>query len=268
MVSEEEGVSRVATATRLGFREQARRPLVLVLLVVLPVFFITRSIAVTEALPRTILLPGDGGSVTTNMRDIHGANMAAITVAFLSGLVGVFVTQSARQGDRRLVVAGFSPWQVVVPRLVVVGAATALIAIVSLAVTALSFSPLMWAWFTVGTLAVGLVYGLLGVLAGAVFDRLGATYLMLFGAMLDLGIAQNPMFGTGRPPEWAPFLPGYGPGRVIVDAAFASGFHGWGGLALACGWILALGVAVVALLIRRAGMAGKYGSTTASPARI
>jgi ABC-2 family transporter protein len=267
MVSEEEGMSRVATATRLGFREQARRPLVLILLVVLPVFFITRSIAVTEALPRTILLPGDGGSVVTNMRDIHGANMAAITVAFLSGLVGVFVTQSARQGDRRLVVAGFSRWQVLVPRLAVLGAATALITVVSVAVTAASFAPRLWVPFSVGTLAVGLVYGLLGVLAGTLFDRLGATYLMLFGAMLDLGIAQSPMFGSGEPPEWARALPGYGPGRVIVDAAFSPDFHGWGELAQAFAWIAALTLAVVALLIRRAGIAGNYGSTTASTAR-
>ena len=36
---------RIATATRLGFREQARRPLLVVLLLVLPFFFITRAIA-------------------------------------------------------------------------------------------------------------------------------------------------------------------------------------------------------------------------------
>ena len=37
--------ARITTATRLGFREQARRPLLLVLVVVLPFFFITRAIA-------------------------------------------------------------------------------------------------------------------------------------------------------------------------------------------------------------------------------
>jgi len=87
-------VSRVATATRLGFREQARRPLLVVLLIGLPFFFITRAIAATERLPRTVLLPGNHEVIST-MRDIHGADMAAITVAFLAGLVGVFVMQSA-----------------------------------------------------------------------------------------------------------------------------------------------------------------------------
>jgi ABC-2 type transport system permease protein len=99
---------RIAIATRLGFREQARRPLLLVLLVVLPFFFITPASANTEAIPRQIGLPG-GGTVLTTMREIHGATMAAITVAFLAGLCGAFVMRSARQADRRLVVAGYRP---------------------------------------------------------------------------------------------------------------------------------------------------------------
>jgi hypothetical protein len=110
--------ARVATATRLGFREQARRPLVLILLVALPFFFITRSIAATDADPRRIGLPG-GGAILTNMRDLHGASMAMITVAFLAGLAGSFIMRSARAGDRRLVVAGFRPVEAVAPRLLV-----------------------------------------------------------------------------------------------------------------------------------------------------
>jgi hypothetical protein len=242
-------VSRVATATRLGFREQARRPLLVVLLVGLPFFFITRAIAATEQLPRTVQLPG-GGEVLTNMRDIHGANMAAITVAFLAGLVGVFVMQSARQADRRLVLAGFRPTQALAPRLLVLTAATGLVVGVSLAVTALSFTPQTWWAFAAGNLLVGVTYGLLGTLAGAAVGRLGATYLMLFGAMLDLGIVQNPMFGSGEPPGWGMALPGYGPGRVIFDGAFSGDFHAGGELAVSIAWALVLAVAVVGVLGR------------------
>lgn len=242
-------MSRVATATRLGFREQARRPLLLVLLVGLPFFFITRAIAATEKLPRTIELAG-GREVLTNMRDIHGATMAAITVAFLAGLVGVFVMQSVRQADRRLVLAGFAPMQALTPRLLVLLAATGLVLVVSLAVTALSFTPQAWLAFAAGTLLVGMTYGLLGTLAGAVVGRLGATHLMLFGAMLDLGVVQNPMFGSGAPPSWAVALPGYGPGRVIVDGAFSGSFHAGGALALSIAWVLVLGVIVAVVLGR------------------
>lgn len=252
-------MSRVAVATRLGFREQGRRPLLLVLLVALPFFFITFAITITERLPREISLPA-GGQVLTNQRDIHGAVMAAITVSFLAGPVGVFVMQSVRQADRRLVVAGFRPREVLAPRLLVLFAASALVLAVSLAVTALSFQPRIWLAFVAGNLLVGLIYAMLGALAGSVVGGLGATYVMLFGAMLDLGIVQNPMFGTGEPPAWGVLLPGYGPGRVTVAAAFSDDFHAWGALAVSLGWVLAL-VAGVLVVFGRVVAVGRHASS-------
>ena len=238
------------TATRMGLREQARRPVLLVLLVGVPFFFITRAILNTEATPRLIALPG-GAEVATTMRDLHGANMAAITIAFLAGLCGAFVMNSARRVDRRLVVAGFRPLQALAPRLAVLAVATLLVVAVSSAVTALSFTPQSWPAFVTGNLLIGLTYGALGALAGAMLGVLPATYAMLLGPMLDLGIAQNPMFGDGTPDGWSRLLPGYGSGRVLTDAAFSSsGFHAWGELALATGWAVAGTAVVAAVLVR------------------
>ncbi len=240
--------ARIVTATRLGFVEQARRPFLVVLLVALPFLFITRAIAATQALPRRIGLPG-GGEVDTTMRDIHGALMAAITVAFLAGLCGAFIVRSARQADRRLVAAGFRPIEAVVPRLAVLGAATVVVLGTSLTVTALSFTPRSWPVFAAGTLLVGLTYACVGVLAGALIGQLGATYVVLFYGMLGMGILLNPMFGNGTPDGVALFLPDYGATRVVVDGGFSTGFHAWGELVLALGWLAVL-VAAVALLLR------------------
>jgi hypothetical protein len=107
--------ARVLTATRLGFREQARRPLLPVLLVVLPFFFITRAITRTEPTPRRIGLPG-GGEILTTMKEAHGASMATITVAFLAALCAAFIMRSAQSADRRLVVAGYRPIEAALPR--------------------------------------------------------------------------------------------------------------------------------------------------------
>lgn len=241
--------ARVAVATRLGFREQARRPLLAVLLVVLPFFFITRAIAATRPEPRRIGLP-DGISVLTDMRALHGASMVAITVAFLAGLCGAFIMRSARASDRRLVVAGFRPHEAVLPRLAVLATATLLVLAVSLAVTALSFTPVSWPWFIAGNLLVGLAYACIGALAGALLGQLGATYLVLFTAMLGMGIFQNPMFGDGTPHGIAFAFPDYGAARVVIDGGFGAGFHAWGALGAATAWTLVLAGAV-ALLLRR-----------------
>ena len=240
---------RMLIATRLGFAEQARRPLLLVLLVTVPFVFITWSFWVTEAIPRVVELPG-GATVPTTMRAIHGAIMVPITVAFLAGLVGMFVVRSALESDRRLVIAGFSPGEVVVPRLAVIAAATGVVGAVSIAVTTLDFVPESWWPFLAGNLLAGLTYALIGALAGATLGALGGAYFMFFLPMVDFGIAQNPMFFDGHPPGWATALPGWGSTRTIVDGAFSSEFGATIGLLVALAWVVALAGAVVMLLIR------------------
>jgi hypothetical protein len=239
--------ARVAVATRLGFREQLRRPLLLLLVVLVPFFFITRAIARTEPTPRLIGLPG-GGEVLTTMKDLHGASMVTITVAFLAALSGAFVLRSAQSSDRRLVVAGFRPVEAALPRLAVLAAATGVVLVVSLAVTALSFTPASWPAFIAGNLLVGLTYACIGALAGVLLGQLGATCLVLFLAMLGNGILQNRMFGDGTPGGLAYGFADYGAGRVVIDGAFSAGFHAWGELALALGWLAVLGLAVTLTL--------------------
>jgi hypothetical protein len=244
--------ARTLTATRMAFRDERRRPLLLILLVVVPVYVITRSIAQTETTPRLIGLPGGADYVTT-MQDLHGATMAGVTIAFVASVVGVFVMQSALAGDRRLVVAGFHPGETIVARLAVLAAATLLVAAVSVVTTAVNFTPASWLPLIAGLGLTGVIYAAIGALAGAVLDKLAATYLMLFFAMTDVGIVQTPMFGDGTPDDWAVALPGYGPTRLMVDGAFSDGFHAAGELVLSLAWVAALGIAVSVVLRRAVG---------------
>jgi hypothetical protein len=105
-------VARAQAATIMGFREQLRRPLLLILLVAVPAYVVTRSIAITQPTPHLIGLPG-GTTVLTTMKALHGAVMAGTAIAFIAGLCGVFVMQSALAGDQRLVIAGFRPGETV-----------------------------------------------------------------------------------------------------------------------------------------------------------
>lgn len=242
-------MSRTMAASAMGFRDQARRPLLLILLVIVPAYTITRSIAITLPTPREIGLPG-GTEIETTMRAIHGAVMAGNAIAFVTGLCGVFVMGSALAGDRRLVIAGYRPGEIVSARLAVLGAGTALVVAVSAVVTAVSFTPESWIPFITGLALIGLMYAGVGALVGAVLDKLAATYLILFLALTDLGIVQNPMFGDGTPDGWAAVLPGYGPSRVMVDGSFSETFHAGGDLWLSLGWVAAIAVFVTVVLRR------------------
>lgn len=68
-----------------------------------------------------------------------------------------------------------------------------------------------------------------------------------------VGIAQNPMFGDGTPPDWAALLPAYGPVRMMVDGAFSPSFDAAGALVIAIGWTAALMIAVSWVLRRAVG---------------
>jgi len=243
---------RLSTAIAMGTREQRRRPLLLILLVVFPAYVISRSIAETQATPHTIGLPG-GDLVLTSMKELHGAVMAGTAIAFAAGLCGVFVMQSALAGDRRLVLAGYRAGEAVLARLAVLAADTALVVAVSFAVTSLFFTPAAWVPFACAGVLLGVIYGALGALLGALLDKLAATYLMLFLVMTDLGIVQNPMFGDGTPVGWAAALPGHGPVRLMVDGAYSPTFHAGGELLLGLGWAAALGTTVYLLLARAVG---------------
>jgi hypothetical protein len=232
----------MSTTTKMALRDQLRRPLVLVLLVLVPAYVILWSVAETKATPRTISLAG-GVWVVTTMKALHGPGMAGLMIAFLAALVGVFVTQSALQGDRRLVLAGLRAREVAGARLTVLVAATLLAVTVSAAIMALVFTPASWPLVIAALALTGLIYAAIGALAGVLLDRLAATYLILFLVMSDLSVVQSPMFHA-TPVAGAWLLPGYSLDRLLYAGAFSPGFHATGDVLLALGWLAALSTAV------------------------
>ncbi|MEX2324040.1 MAG: hypothetical protein WEA29_09765 [Acidimicrobiia bacterium] len=221
------------------------------LLVGLPLFFITLSIAVTpdDPAPVELVVNGQSSISILSTTDVHGAIMVAITVAFLAGLAGLFVVLGSVEGDRRLVLAGFKPREVLVSRLGVITLAAVLVSAVSLAVTAASFQPRVWVTFAGATLAVAVTYALIGVVVGPLVGRLGGLYLMFLLPFLDVGLAQNIMFDAA-PPSWAAWMPAHGAVRLLIDGAFTPTFDEAGGLVLALGWLLGLAAAAAAIFQR------------------
>jgi hypothetical protein len=244
-------LGRFHVGLRYAWCEYRRNVALWVLLVVLPLFFITLSIATTPDDPAPVELL-DAGRRTVellSMVDVHGAVMVAITVAFLAGLAGLFVVLGSAQADRRLVLAGYRPGEVLAARLGVIVFAALLVSVVSLVVTAVSFRPDVWLTFGAATVAIAVTYAMIGVLLGPLVGRLGGLYLMFLLPFLDVGLAQNVMF-SAAPPPWAAWMPAHGAVRVLIDGAFTTTFDETNGLLLASGWIVGL-TAVAASIFHR-----------------
>jgi hypothetical protein len=184
-----------------------------------------------------------------SMVDVHGAVMVAITVAFLAGLAGLFVVLGSAQADRRMVLAGYRPGEVLAARLGVIVFAALLVSAVSLVVTAISFRPEVWLTFGAATAAVAVTYAMMGVLLGPLVGRLGGLYLMFLLPFLDVGLAQNVMF-SAAPPSWAAWMPAHGAVRVLIDGAFTTTFDETNGLLLGGAWLVGL-TAAAALVFHR-----------------
>ncbi|WP_459193021.1 hypothetical protein [Halosimplex sp. J119] len=201
-----------------GLREYARTPVLLALFVFLPAYLIG---AFTRLVPSTTVpldVPG-AGTQTVAMTDVYAVFMVPLVGALVGALAGVFLMQTAREADARLVVAGARPASVVLARFGLLAVVGALVAAVSVATAATVFVPERPLLVALATLQAALVYGLLGVLAGLVVDRLAGVYLALFGTMLDVFLVQNPL---ADPPGYARLLPGHAPVELAVDAGFST----------------------------------------------
>ena len=168
-------------------RAFVRTPLNVALLVVFPVVVIEGYGTAMAAFPE---LPGLTVESMAEMGRVNGAIYAA---AFLAGILGLFQSIGAVQADERLRVCGYDRAELFASRLAAVALGSVLVASVSTAV-------LQWrlelaapaAAFGALTLAA-LLYGLVGMLVGAVLPRalegsLVLVFLVDFDDFLSSGV--------------------------------------------------------------------------------
>ncbi|WP_137990793.1 ABC transporter permease [Streptomyces vilmorinianum] len=240
--------AQLAAGVRAGLREAGRNRVLWVLLIAVPAVFVLLAVATTPA-EFTSLTVREGGLTTVQrawLPDIHGGTMAPIAIASLAALFGLFTVLNARAGDQRLSLAGFRPAALLASRLSVVVLGALLATAASLAVTATVFDARQWGLYIAANGLIAVTYGLVGVLLGPLFGRVGGVLIAFLVPFVDLGIEQSPMLRPD-PPGWAHALPGYGGTRVLIDAAVTPGFDETGPLLIALAWLAGLTLAATAL---------------------
>lgn len=178
-------VARLATGTGAHLRTFVREPTTLALLLVLPPVVVGVYGSAMGSFPA---LPGFGADPVT----LGYTTGALFATAFLAGIVGLFQVISARAGDERLVVCGYPRATLLASRLVTMVLVVALGAIASFAAL----------WYTTdvatplaafGALVLGgAIYGLFGVLVGAVLPReLEGSLVLVFLADVDTALSSG-----------------------------------------------------------------------------
>jgi hypothetical protein len=238
-------------ATRMGWRDWRRNPVLWLLLVAVPAVFILAAQAITPHRPTSIVVAEDGirSARVFDVFDLHAGTMAPIAVAALATLAGLFVVLDTGAGDRRIALVGLRPGVALAARLAVIGTATALATGVSLAIAAFVFDPRQWAWYAAANALIAVTYAFLGVLIAPIFGRVAGVFIAFLVPFLDVGIGQSPML-RGEPAAWATYLPGYGGYRVLIDGGLTASFDETRALLIALGWLAVLAAAAI-VLVRR-----------------
>lgn len=240
-------VRRTTTLLSIGLRENARNSVLVGLLITLPIVFITVAIAVTQdaQMPIELTVDGETRTVTRGLPEVHGIAMMPITSALIAGIVGLLLMRNARTADGRLVLTGYRAREVIAARFATLAALSLLVTAVSLVVLALDVVPEQPLAFVAATLAVTLLYGLVGMMLGVLVDRLAGLWTVLVAVMLDVGVFQSPLFAAGDQEWWMTLLPGYHPMQVVLDAGLTSSADALGHL----GWTLAYLLVVIVMAI-------------------
>lgn len=238
-------MSSARTTFEMGLREYVRTPVLLALLVFLPAYFIA---VFTRVMPdRTVPVEVAGQVVRVGMKAVVAALMTPMAAALVGGIAGLFLMRSAREADGRLALAGASTPEILAARGGVLALAAVVASLVATGVMAVTYVPEQFGWFVAATVLTGLLYGALGALVGLVLNRLAGVYVLMFGPLLDVFLAQSPL--SAETHAVAPYLPGHYPTKLAFDAAFTAGVDPanlWWGLA----YLLAV-AAVTALAFRR-----------------
>ncbi|MBS1263161.1 MAG: hypothetical protein MAG715_00331 [Methanonatronarchaeales archaeon] len=207
---------RYGTALRYSLRSYYRSPFLLALLLFLPIAFVALSFAVT---PSGLMTLDIGETVVTaDVKDIDGLLVAPFTATFLAGVIGLFLMLASVEADRRLVLSGFRPGEVVLARLSTLAIASAYVSLVSTGAVLLHYpvgQPLLYG---VSLLLRAYMFGCIGMLIGTYFGKTGGTYLVFLAITIDI-TALDPRITLGEVPDWATYLPGYHPNQVLLDAA-------------------------------------------------
>lgn len=212
---------RVFAGVRLSTLSFFREPLNIALVLLLPALSIQIYGVSLSQFPEVGMFATAGSLATTGR--ITGAVFAT---GALAGVLGLFQMISARNADRRLVISGFRPGELVVSRF-------SAVLIVSLAISAISTVTLAWLlsdtmgspFIVFSSLALaGMVYGFLGILIGTVLPReLEGSLLLVIIADMDNVFASG-LFGIDESiTRFAPLShPHELVSRAVLDGSLAT----------------------------------------------
>ncbi len=188
---------RIITGIMMILKMVFRRRIVIIALLIIPIVFLTivELTAPVRIIPFRLASLGNMIFINRPLKDIALVFFSVTSSGFLSSLLALNLVQIEIGVNRRLVICGYSPFEILLSNLLALSVLIISIALyVALLVSRfLSISHFMA--FIAGLILIGFVYGCYGLATGSLIrGKLEGIFFIVMLANIDAGWLQNPMY--------------------------------------------------------------------------
>lgn len=252
-----ERTQRICLLARLLFKDLLRRRVTLLLLFIVPALFDV-IILVTTADRQDPVMFGIFSAETmllVSRRALAFVFLGVAAVCFLTSFLAFYLVHRRTEPDRRLVLCGYHPVEIIFAKSAVLAVIVLSIAAYEALIISPFFSPLHFERVLAGLFLGGLVYSCYGLLVGAVSKHeLEGIFLIVLLANIDVGWLQNPIYyKESNSRQVIELLPGYFPTQLACAGAFTHElpFKAIAGALLYAGFFLSAAALIFGRRLRR-----------------
>lgn len=208
----------------MAVRELMRSRIALILLLLIPTLFNLLIVLTTtdRALAFKLASVSEETFLQVSERSESLIFIGGAAVGLLTSFLALSLVQKHAEVNRRLVLCGYKPWELIVSKLAVLLCVIVLIGCYAAAILRLFLQPERFALVVLGFMLAGYVYGCYGLLVGSILKReLEGVLLIVLLANIDAGWLQNPIYYADAQNKMIiRRLPAYFPSQVSMAAAF------------------------------------------------
>ena len=217
-------LNRIITGLSLILRMLVRQRIVLILLIVIPAVFLSLVEFTTSErmLPFLLASLDEEVFIEISEKGISFIFFAVASAGFLVSFLALNLIQKNKEVNRRLIICGYHPIELLISILLSLIFMIVLIAIYVGLLTNFFFSIDHLPMFLFCLVLIGFVYGCYGITVGSLIKgELEGILLIVLLVNIDAGWLQNPLFyAEAQNQAIIRFLPAYFPSQTAIIAAF------------------------------------------------
>lgn len=217
-------VNRIIVSLYMIMKMIVRQRIVLILLIVIPAVFLSIVEFTTSerTLPFRLASLDEEVFIEISEKGISFIFFAVASTGFLLSFLALNLIQKNNEVNRRLIICGYHPTEILISIFLSLSLMIVLIAIYVGALTSLYYSIDHLPMFIVSLMLIGFVYGCYGLTIGSMIKgELEGILLIVLLVNIDAGWLQNPLFyEEAQHQQFISSLPAYFPSQAAIIAAF------------------------------------------------